>query len=174
LIEHQFEQYDKKVSPVRTSKALKVACGVLGLSALLFAVPSTASASYCETDECRYFYYTNKGYAYDKEQGVPPPLAGAAYFHVQVRNGHSHTIEFKSYGPDGTTVVDDNTVKADSYWDFGYSWGGVNAWYDPKKVSKVEVSISGKPALTDKTDAYHCYYEDKHGNLQRANQCDNT
>lgn len=146
---------------MRTSTILKSAGGVLAFSSLLLVIPSQASASnYCSNVDwrCARDTYFNKGYAYDSTQGGSPPGGGASLVHVKIRGWHSHAIEFKSFDRNGG-LVDDFSRHG--------TWGE-NAWYDSSKVRTVQVTLSGRSTLTDTVDGDHCYYEDKHGNLQRA------
>jgi predicted alpha-1,6-mannanase (GH76 family) len=99
--------------------------------------------------------YQAHGYAYTDQAPVP----GANLIHVKIREGHEHTLEFKSFGPNNCGLVDDYKVKARE---------GYNAWYDPTKVSTVQITISDQPPITVRIDGYHCYYEDKQGTLQPA------
>ena len=146
----------------------KTAGGVLAFSSLLFVIPSQASASgYCDNLDwvCHRDVYLDKGYAYDNSSGFPSPAGGAFLFHVKIRGDHTHTIKFKSFDRQGGFV---DEFSDDVGW-------GENAWYDPSKVRTVEVTLSGRSTLTDTVDANHCYYEDRHGELQRATDrpCDN-
>jgi hypothetical protein len=157
---------------MRTSTVLKAAGGVLGLSSLLFAIPGQASASnYCgdsggdEYAHCLIATYDQKGYAYDQTSGSGTPEPGAVLVHVKIRNEHTHPVELKSYNSHGA-LVDDHSEKVDGN-DMDNP-NGLNGWFDPAKVTKVEVTLSGRSTVSNPTDTNHCYYEDKHGNLQEA------
>jgi hypothetical protein len=161
---------------MRNSAVLKIAGGVLALSSLLFAIPSqagaeggggghggghggdeggTGGADGGTVGVSIPGFYSAHGYFYNTDEA---PLKGAVLIHVKIRNGHKHTLEFKSFTSNGS-VVDDHTVKED----WGYS-----VWYDPSKVSSVQVTLSDRPPITSKVDGDHCYYEDHHGYLQPA------
>ncbi|MBV9025377.1 MAG: hypothetical protein JO362_16650 [Streptomycetaceae bacterium] len=152
---------------MRTSAVLKVASGALALSGLLFIVPNHASASnYCglgddyEDTQCTIATYNSKGYAYDEFSGSSAPMAGAVLVHVKTR--HEHFVEFTSYGPSGA-LVDDFAAREG----IDENWNGINGWFDPAKVARVKVTL-GSSTISANTDGDHCYYEDKHGNLQPA------
>ncbi|MBV9026237.1 MAG: hypothetical protein JO362_21160 [Streptomycetaceae bacterium] len=153
---------------MRTSTTLKVAGGVLGLGTLLFIIPAQAGAASgagsngygpiaCITgckDSDAINSYMSQGYAYGVADA---PAPNARLFHVKLR-GHRHSLEFKSFSEQGKVVNDTVEQIANSE----------NAWFDPNVVSKVEITLSDHPTVTDRDDGYHCYYENKHGDLERA------
>jgi hypothetical protein len=73
-------------------------------------------------------------------------------------NPYIHTLEMKFLRPDGS-VLDDIKEKVAL---------GVEIWSDPSKVGKIQITLSGRSTVTANVDGYHCYYEDKHGNLQQV------
>jgi hypothetical protein len=85
--------------------------------------------------------------------------------HVKIRNLHKHTVELKSYNS-RNNVVDEHPVTV--LGNDGDERNGLNGWFDPAKVAKVEIILSGRSSVSNPTDANHCYYEDKHGNLREA------
>jgi hypothetical protein len=141
---------------MRTSTTLKIAGGaaVLASGCLLFLNTSQAGAASGGPPAWSYTYNT-QGYAYDTGSS---PATGADLVHIKIREGHKHTIVFKPLTPDNR-IVGYNDVHVGE---------GYNAWYDPSKISMVQISFGGQSQILVTVNGNHCYYEDKHGNLQET------
>ena len=158
---------------MRTGIALGAAAGAVATASLLFVIPSQAGAaatnqSAASTAGCvagcslgdEEAFYRESGYMFGQKSDPDPT---ARIFHVKLR-GHTHTLQFTVYGVDGHVLDVFPEQRGNSE----------NAWFDPTKVSKVQITLADRPPVTAPTDVSHCYFEDKHGDLASAGGPCNT